>query len=72
MSITVTVSKDEIIRFEKLKAISQIAPIKERIRYFESKYRCTFGEFKDRIKRERERILNGGTTTSSGKHTSKA
>jgi len=54
MSITVTVSKDEIIRFEKLKAISQIAPIKERIRYFESKYGCTFGEFKDRIKRERE------------------
>ena len=52
--MSITVSKDEVIGFEKLKAISQIAPIKERIRFFESKYGCTLGEFKDRIKREKE------------------
>jgi hypothetical protein len=31
--MSITVSKDEVIGFEKLKAISQIAPIKERIRF---------------------------------------
>jgi hypothetical protein len=40
--------------FEKLKVISQIAPIKERIRFFESKYGCTLGESKNKIKREME------------------
>jgi len=30
--MSITVSKEEVIGFEKLKAISQIAPIKERIR----------------------------------------
>jgi hypothetical protein len=49
-----TMLKDEVIGFEKLKAISQIAPIKERIRFFESKYGCTFGEFKEKIKGEKE------------------
>ena len=31
--MSITVSKDEVIGFVKLKAISQIAPIKERIRF---------------------------------------
>jgi len=52
--MSITVSKDEVKGFERLKAISQIAPIKERIRFFESKYGCTLGEFKDITKRERE------------------
>lgn len=52
--MSITVSRDEVIGFEKLKAISQIAPIRERIRFFESKYRCTLGEFKDKIKRGKE------------------
>ena len=52
--MSITVSRDEVIGFEKLKAISQIAPIKERIRFFESKYGCTLGVFKDRIEREKE------------------
>jgi hypothetical protein len=67
----ITVSRDEVEGFEKLKAISQIAPIKERIRFFESKYGCTLGEFKDRIKREKE-DFESGWTTSSGEHTLKA
>jgi hypothetical protein len=52
--MSITVSRDEVIGFEKLKAISQIAPIKERIRFFESKYGCTLAEFRDRIEREKE------------------
>jgi len=52
--MSITVSRDEVKGFEKLKAISQIAPLKERIRFFESKYGCTLGEFKDKIKREKE------------------
>ena len=52
--MSITVSKDEVIGFEKLKAISQIAPIKERIRFFESKYGCMFGEFKEKIRGEKE------------------
>ena len=36
--MSITVSKEEIKTFEKLTAISQIAPIKERIRFFEKKY----------------------------------
>jgi len=52
--MSIRVSKDEVRVFEKLKAISQIAPIKERIRFFESKYGCTLGEFEATIKREKE------------------
>jgi len=52
--VSIRVSKDEVRVFEKLKAISQIAPIKERIQFFESKYGCTLGEFGATIKREKE------------------
>jgi hypothetical protein len=52
--MSITISKDEVKGFEKLKTISRIAPIKERIRFFESKYGCALGEFKASIKREKE------------------
>ena len=52
--MSITVSKEEVKGFEKLKAISQIAPIKERIRFFDGKYGCTLGEFKNKIKQEKE------------------
>jgi hypothetical protein len=52
--MSIRVSKDEVRVFEKLKAISQIAPIKERIRFFEGKYGCTLGEFEATIEREKE------------------
>lgn len=52
--MSITVSKEEIKGFEKLRAISQIAPIKERIRFFECKYGCTLGEFKNNLKQEQE------------------
>jgi len=52
--MSITVSKEEIKTFEKLTAISQIVPIKERIRFFEKKYGCTFEMFKKEIKQGEE------------------
>ena len=47
-SIVVTV--DDIKAFEKLKLISQLAPVKERISSFERKHGCRLRAFEDRIK----------------------
>ena len=52
--MSITVSREEVKTFEKLKAISQIAPIKERIRFFERKYKYIFEIFEDKIKQEEE------------------
>ena len=52
--MSIQVSKDEVRVFEKLKAISQLAPIKEKIRFFECNSGCTLDEFVGRIKREKE------------------
>lgn len=70
--MSITVSKEEVKGFEKLKAISQIAPIKERIRFFETKYGCTLGEFKNKIKQEKEDFEKWDDYNLSGTHTSKA
>jgi hypothetical protein len=48
-SIVVTV--DDIKTFEKLKLISQIAPVKERINSFERKHGCSLKAFEDRLAR---------------------
>ena len=50
----ITVSKERIKTFEKLMTISQIAPIKEKIRFFEGKYGCAFKAFEREIKEEEE------------------
>jgi hypothetical protein len=47
---SIVVSVDDIKAFERLKLISQIAPVKERLRSFESKYRCNIEAFEDKIK----------------------
>jgi len=52
--MSITVSKEKIKTFEKLMTISQIAPIKERIRFFEKKHGCTFKVFEKKIKQEKE------------------
>ncbi|MBE0479206.1 hypothetical protein IBX65_08880 [Candidatus Aerophobetes bacterium] len=52
--MSIVVSKEDVRTFEKLLTISQIAPIKERIRTFEKKYGYTFEEFEDRMKKEDE------------------
>jgi accessory colonization factor AcfC len=48
-SIVVTV--DDIKTFEKLKLISQMAPVKERINSFERKHGCSLKAFEDRLAR---------------------
>jgi phosphatidylserine/phosphatidylglycerophosphate/cardiolipin synthase-like enzyme len=50
----VVVTKDEIITYEKLKLISELAPIRERIAEFERKYGMSFEEFEKRLEREEE------------------
>ena len=47
-SIVVTV--DDIKAFEKLKLISQLAPVKERISSFERKHGCGLRAFEERLK----------------------
>ena len=46
----IVVSVDDIKAFERLKLISQIAPVKERINSFESKYRCNLDAFEEKLK----------------------
>jgi len=50
----ITVSSDEIKEYERLKIISQLTPVKEKIRFFENKYGCSFEEFEKRLKGKNE------------------
>ena len=50
----ITVSSDEIKEYEKLKIISQLTPVKEKLRYFEKKYGCSFEEFERKLKEREE------------------
>ncbi|WP_054840419.1 hypothetical protein [Thermococcus sp. JCM 11816] len=50
----VVVTKDEVIMYEKLKLISELAPIRERIAEFERKYGVSFEEFEKRIREKDE------------------
>jgi hypothetical protein len=47
---SLVVSVNDIKAFEKLKVISLIAPLKERIRSLEKKYGCDLRAFEERIK----------------------
>ncbi|GAB6135618.1 hypothetical protein [Thermococcus prieurii] len=46
----VIVSKRDILLHEKLRILSEIAPIKEKLRLFEEKYGMTLEEFERRLK----------------------
>ena len=50
----VIVSKEDIITIEKLKIISELAPIRERIKMFERKYNCSIEEFKKKLEESEE------------------
>lgn len=43
------VSREEIKEYQRLKIISQLAPVRERILFFERKYGCSFEDFERRI-----------------------
>ncbi|AIY89242.1 hypothetical protein [Geoglobus acetivorans] len=49
-----TVSSDEIKEYERLKIISPLTPIKEKIKFFEKKYGCTFEEFERKLREKEE------------------
>jgi hypothetical protein len=46
---SIVVSVEDIKTFEKLNLISQMAPVKERIRSFERKYGCNMAAFEDKL-----------------------
>lgn len=48
--MSITVSAEDIRTFEKLKIISQLAPLKERIKSFERKYSCSLETFEEKLK----------------------
>jgi len=48
------VSREEIKTLERLKVISQIAPIRDKIQHFEKKYGCTLEAFEARRQREED------------------
>ena len=47
---SIVVSVDDVKTFEKLKLISQIAPLKDKIRSFQRKYDCDLSAFEDKLK----------------------
>jgi hypothetical protein len=50
----INVSKEEIKTLEKLNIISQMVPIKDKIKYFEQKYGCDFFAFEIEIQKEED------------------
>ncbi|MDI3474530.1 MAG: hypothetical protein PWQ95_258 [Thermococcaceae archaeon] len=50
----VVVTEDEIIMYEKLKLISELAPIREKIAEFERKYGVSFEEFEKQLREKEE------------------
>jgi len=48
------VTKEEIVNYEKLKMISEIASIKSRIKQFETKYECSFENFEEKVNSSQE------------------
>lgn len=50
----IIISKDEIKEYEKLKIITQLTLIKEKIKLFENKYSCSLDEFKKKIEENEE------------------
>ncbi len=45
---------DDIKEYKKLKLISEMIPIRERIRLFENKYNLSFENFEKKIKQQQE------------------
>ncbi|RLI78847.1 hypothetical protein DRP05_06000 [Archaeoglobales archaeon] len=54
--MSIIVSSDEIKEYEKLKIISQLTPVRKKIRFFENKYGCSFEEFERKLKEKEEKF----------------
>jgi len=51
---TLEVLIDEVKEYKKLKLISEMAPIKDRIKLLENKYNCNFKNFEKKLKQQPE------------------
>jgi len=54
--MSIVVSGDEIKEYEELKIISQLTPIREKIKFFGNKYGCSFEEFERKLKEKEEKF----------------
>jgi hypothetical protein len=52
--MTLFVSIDEVKEYQKLKILSELTLIKEKIKLFQTKYDTTFEKFEKRVKKEKE------------------
>lgn len=50
--MVINISREDIKLFEKLNIISQIAPLKEKIKFFEQKYKHSFEIYEKDVKSE--------------------
>ncbi|WP_297487674.1 hypothetical protein [Thermococcus sp.] len=50
----VVISKRDVLTYEKLRIISELAPLRERVKAFEKKYGTTFKEFERKVKGSEE------------------
>jgi septation ring formation regulator EzrA len=50
----VVISKRDVLAHERLRVISELAPIREKIRMFEEKYGTTIEEFEKKLKSSEE------------------
>lgn len=50
----ITISKEEIIEYEKLKVISEITLVKEKVLLFEKKYQCSLDAFRKKMGEKEE------------------
>jgi accessory colonization factor AcfC len=48
------VFEDEIKEYKRLKTISEMVLVREHIKLFEQKYRCSFQDFEKRVQQEAE------------------
>ncbi|MHA1673099.1 MAG: hypothetical protein ACTSYI_05675 [Promethearchaeota archaeon] len=53
--MVIEISKNEIIEYEKMKKISELTMIREKILLFEKKYGSKLSEFKEKIENQEEK-----------------
>ncbi len=52
--MVIHITKEEVKEYEKLKIISKLSLVNEKLGVFEGKYKCSFEEFEKKINTQRE------------------
>lgn len=55
--MSIIVSKEDIKRYLKLDIFSELTILKEKVRMFEKKYKCSLKEFEKRIKKSDKEVF---------------